>query len=72
MSVIIPLKEIEVDNFKEFCILFNIKTKKNAGNDGTDEELIIEELEKNKNENWIVNYIYNSSIDGYFKLQLLK
>lgn len=70
MAVLIPKEEIEVDDFREFCDTFNIKSKKIAGEDGTDEELIIQELEKLDNENWLVNYI-DDKIDGYFRLQLI-
>lgn len=71
MSVLKYIKEIEVSDFNEFCDVFEIETLLEAGNDGTDEELIIEELEKIENEKWVVNFIDNR-IDGYFRLQLFE
>ena len=68
MSVITPKHEVQVEGFREFCEYFKIKTKKRAGDDGYDLELIIEELNKIQNENWIVNFI-DDRRDGYFRLQ---
>lgn len=69
MAVLVPIKEIEVADFNEFCETFNIKTEAIAGNNGSDDELIIEELNKLENENWVVNFICDR-MDGYFRLQL--
>jgi hypothetical protein len=71
MAVIIPKKEFEVDDFRGFCLAFDIISNENAGENGTDEELILEELEKREGEKWIVNFIDNR-IDGFFKLQLIE
>jgi hypothetical protein len=68
MAVIIPKIEVKVEHFRDFCNQFNVQTDKIAGNDGYDIELIIEELNKIKDENWIVNFIDDRQ-DGYFKLQ---
>jgi len=67
MTVIKPIKIIEVDHYKSFCEVFDIKTTKVAGINETDEELITEELNKIKNQNWIVNFIDNRK-DGFFQL----
>lgn len=68
MPVLIPIEEIEVLDFKEFCSTFEIETLKIAGNDGTDEELIIEELNKIRDKKFVLNYIDNR-IDGFFRIQ---
>ncbi|MCX6146130.1 MAG: hypothetical protein NTW25_02615 [Candidatus Kapabacteria bacterium] len=70
MSVIKVIKQIEVDDFRNFCDVFNIKTTMIAGDNGSDEELIIEELDKITNQKWVVNFINNNS-DGYFRLQMM-
>lgn len=71
MTIIKPIKEIEFRDFKEFCYLFNINTNKIAGDDGTDEELILEEIEKFGNSKWLLNFIDNR-FDGYFILQQIE
>ena len=71
MTIIKPLQEIECSDFREFCDYFNINTNKIAGDNGTDEELIIEEIEKITNQKWILNFI-NTKYDGYFRLQLIE
>lgn len=71
MSVVNSLKKIEVCSFSEFCKVFEIDTIKEGGKDGFDEDLIIEELIKIPNQDWLVTFIDNRK-DGYFLLQLLK
>ena len=68
MAIVVPNKEIKVNNFERFCEVFNIKSSKVAGNDGYDEELIIEELNKIINQKWIVNFTEDSE-DGFFHLR---
>ena len=51
MPVINPKIEVKVEHFRVFCYHFNIQTDKIAGNDGFDIELIIDELNKFKDEN---------------------
>ena len=43
MPVIIPLATVEVECYRNFRIIFGIKSYKIAGDDGNDEELIIED-----------------------------
>ncbi len=71
MSVIKELKQIEVDDFKHFCEVFDINSLNKAGENGCDEELINEELDKIANEKWVVNFIDNNR-DGYFRLQMFE
>ncbi len=71
MAIIIPKKEIIIFDFNDFCKKFNLKTKKNAGENGTDEELIIEELKNIKSEKWMVHFT-NNKYDGYFTLFLIE
>lgn len=68
MAVLIPIKEIEVSDFNEFCKKFQIISSKIAGDDGTDEELIIRELNKISNKTFVLNFI-DDSRDGYFRIQ---
>lgn len=70
MAIIKIKKELEVDDFRSFCNVFKIKTKLEAGPDGTDEELILEELKNNKSGKWVLNFIDNNR-DGYFRLQMV-
>ncbi len=67
MTLIIPLNEVKVEGFDEFCNIFDIENVKKAGVDGSDQELIEDELHKLKKENWIVNFIENRR-DGFFHL----
>lgn len=71
MAVVFPLKQIEFDSFIDFCRYFKIVSSKIVGLNGTDEELIIEELQKFNNERWIINFIDNKN-EGYFILQQLE
>jgi hypothetical protein len=71
MSVLIPIEEIEVSDFNDFCKKFEIKPLKIAGDDGTDEELIIEELNKIRDKKFVLNYIDNR-IDGFFRIQVFQ
>jgi hypothetical protein len=71
MAVLVPKKEFEVCDFRMFCNTFNINSKKCAGDDGTDEELLIEELNKIKDDKWLINFIDNRN-NGYFRLQLIE
>jgi hypothetical protein len=64
------IKTIQVGGFSDFCHKFKIKTDKIAGDDGCDEELIEEELNKIKNQDWIVVYFEDSNV-GYFELYLI-
>lgn len=68
MPVVKPVREIVVNDFKSFCDTFNIKSAKISGNDGNDEELIIEELNKIKNQKWIIEFIEDFE-DGFFQLK---
>jgi len=70
MSVITAIESIEVLDFEEFCEKFKIISKFNAGDDGTDEELIITELNNIENKNYIVNFIEDRT-DGFFRIQRL-
>jgi hypothetical protein len=69
MAVLIPKEEIEVSDFNDFCFELNINSDYIAGEDGTDEELIIMELNKIKNKNYVLNYI-DDNRDGYFRIQV--
>ena len=69
MALLIPIEQIEVSDFNEFCNLFNINSELIAGENGTDEELIIEELNKISNKNFVLNFI-DDRIDGYFRIQV--
>lgn len=60
-----------VNDFREFCDTFNIISNKEAGKDGSDEELIFEELEMIENQKWLINFVENKT-DGYFKIQLIE
>jgi hypothetical protein len=71
MAVLIPIEQFEISDFNEFCEIFKINSDKIAGDDGTDQELIIEELEKIYNKKFVVNFIDNRN-DGYFRLQVFK
>ena len=71
MPSIKPIKEIIVNDFNHFCEKFKIKTSKIAGDNGCDDELIMEELDKISNQNWLVSFVDNNR-DGYFKLILIK
>ena len=71
MSIIIPIKDIKVSDFNDFCYDFKIISDKIAGDNGTDEELIIEELDKITNQKWLVNFV-DDNRDGYFRLQLFE
>ena len=68
MSVLIPIDENIVVDFNEFCDIYEINSNLIAGEDGTDEELIIEELNKISNKNFVVNFVDDRN-DGYFKIQ---
>lgn len=68
MAVLIPKEEFEVSDFNEFCSEFNINSDYIAGEDGTDEELIILELDKINKKNYVLNFI-DDNRDGYFKIQ---
>ena len=70
MTLINPIKKIRITSFTEFCTIFNITTNLVAGDDGTDEELIINELNKFTNTKWIMNFV-DTKEDGYFLLQQL-
>ena len=70
MSLVKPLKEVNVESFNDFCSKFNYKTDKVAGDDGYDIELIEEVLGQIPHEKWLVNFIEDRE-DGYFKLQLI-
>lgn len=68
MALIKPIKQIKVGTFEEFCSVFNVTTHKIAGEFGTDEELIVEELNKDSKTSWLMNFI-DTKQDGYFLLQ---
>lgn len=68
MAVIYPNEEFKVSDFMDFCKCFNIFSLKIQGENGTDEELIIEELNKIKNKKYTVAFIDDKN-DGYFKIQ---
>lgn len=68
MPVINPTETIEVYDFSDFCDKFEIVSKYNVGDDGTDEELIVEELNKIKKMKFIINFIEDRA-DGYFRIQ---
>jgi len=69
MALIEPINEIKVSSFDEFCSVFDITTNMIAGDNGTDEELIKDELNK-LNTKWTINFI-DTKEDGYFLLQQL-
>lgn len=71
MAIIKPIKQIEIETFREFCSVFKVTTHKIAGENGTDEELIIEELNKDSKTSWLINFIETRQ-DGYFLLQQIK
>jgi hypothetical protein len=71
MAIINPTLKIEVEDYNDFCNKFKINTDLIAGIDGADEELINRELEKNKSQNWNINFMDNKS-GGYFVLQLFE
>lgn len=71
MAVITPIEEIVVSNYKEFCEKFEIISESYAGVDGTDEELIILELNKILNKKFVLNFIEDRT-DGYFKIQVFE
>lgn len=69
MAIIESVESFAVISFNEFCEVFSYKTKLKGGEDGFDEELIRDYLEKD-NQNWIINFIENK-YDGYFLIQKL-
>lgn len=71
MAIINPTLKIEVEDYNDFCNKFKINSDLIAGIDGADEELINRELEKNKSQNWNINFIDNKS-GGFFVLQLFE
>ena len=71
MAVLLPIEEIEVSNYNEFCEKFQVNSKYCAGDDGTDEELITLELNKILKKNFILNFIEDRA-DGYFKIQVFE
>lgn len=71
MAVIKPIEMVKVFSFCDFCEKFNIISDKIAGNDGFDEDLIEEELQKRKNENWLISFVDDRN-DEYFLLHKLK
>ncbi len=70
MPIIEPVESITVRTFSDFCRVFSIKTKLKGGDDGFDEELIRDYLEKRDNYKWIINFI-DDKCDGYFLIQRL-
>lgn len=71
MAVLLPITAKEVSDFKEFCAKFDINSKYIAGDDGTDEELIILELNKIHNKKFVLNFIEDRA-DGYFLIQVFE
>jgi len=71
MTILIPIEEFEVSGYNEFCEMFKINSVLIAGNDGTDEELIYEELKKIPSKKFVLNFI-DDKRDGYFKIQSFK
>ncbi|MBI2257282.1 MAG: hypothetical protein HYU67_00095 [Flavobacteriia bacterium] len=69
MAILLPIEIIEISNFNEFCKIFKINSEKFAGDDGTDEELIIKELNKISNKNFILNFIDDRNT-GYFRIEV--
>ena len=62
-----PIKTIRVDNFCDFCQVFEIETDLVAGDDGCDEELIEQQLQIRNNEKWFITFIDDRNL-GYFLL----
>lgn len=71
MTLISPLKKIEVKSFIDFCEKFNIKSEEIAGDNGTDQELIESELNKILDKKWLINF-FDDAEDGYFLCQQIK
>ena len=68
MALIIPIKTIKIATFHEFCSYFKITTNLIAGDDGTDIELIEDELRKLPNTKWLVDFV-DTNEDGYFLIK---
>jgi hypothetical protein len=68
MAVLKLKSEIECSDFNEFCDLFEINSEFVAGENGTDEELILEELNKIKDTKFVLTFFDNKN-GGYFKIQ---
>lgn len=71
MAVIVPIRIVEVLNYREFCMEFDIKFIEADLEDNFQEELIIEKLDKIKDENWIVMF-QDDNNEGFFKLLQLE
>ncbi|MDC1068730.1 hypothetical protein OAQ99_06200 [Candidatus Kapabacteria bacterium] len=71
MAVLLPISVTEVSGLDEFCAKFDINSKYIAGDDGTDEELIILELNKIYNKKFVLNFIEDRT-DGYFLIQVFE
>jgi hypothetical protein len=69
MSIIKPIKTIKVQDFVEFCQVFDIKSDLVGGDDGFDIELIENELNKRLSEKWFIVFVDNKN-GGYFLLHL--
>ncbi|RKE94870.1 hypothetical protein [Ichthyenterobacterium magnum] len=68
MAIIKPNRVFRVNTFIEFCIKFKINSDLIAGENGTDEELIKEQLSTYNKNLWLINFI-NDRNDGFFLLQ---
>jgi hypothetical protein len=71
MAVLTPIEVFEISDFREFCAKFDLNSKYVAGNDGTDEELIILELNKILKKKFVLNFIEDKT-DGHFKIQVFE
>jgi hypothetical protein len=67
MAHIKIIKEYKINDYDEFCKCFSLQQSENAGDNFTDEELIIKELH-NLDGKYILNFIDNDQ-DGYFLIQ---
>jgi hypothetical protein len=71
MSILIPIEEIDVVDFKDFCSVFKIYSNSIEYFQEVDEILIIKELNKISDFNFVLNYINNKS-GGFFRIQKFK
>ena len=72
MSLIKPIKKIKVSSFNDFLNKFNLSSDKIAGEDECDEVLILEKLAKRNDEKWLVDFVDDDKVDGYFVLYLIE
>ena len=65
-----PIKTVIVDDYNDFKDKFKFSDNNEAGENGTDEELIDDYLKNIPNEKWFVSYVYAGN--GFFVLNLFE